>query len=490
MPYYGDAPLIDMQTLDEYETDGKIYRIRNGAQLDGKDYYLSYENNDNNRLITYYDEDHPELAYQMWQVFKKADGSCYLYNIGVRAFIYYNPKKNSNNKDDWYPYFTPENFLMPGVEPFVMVGNQLKRSSGDIGMGSDLGLQNNKGVWMDKKGDTANNQWYFEEYTGSKTFTKLTQLKRAATTTVTAKSYAIPKGYRVAFMLRKLSSYNESWKSHYYNWNSKGGPYTSNANGECYGDGRLNAELNLFPGHFYSSMQYYSMQATDPRIAMFAANGKTYMAFEDGTDCNFNDMIFEVSNGVTLTDEPLVVEPAAYTMCFEDRPGYADYDMNDLVLRATRLSETQIELSVVALGGDDALQIQGLDGSKLASKELHELFGVQAGSGFINTVKGQAWKEPVSEVFTVGKDVSIVDFLKQISLKNVTTDKTISLPAQGEPPFAVIVPLSFQYPLERVCITKAYPQFQQWAQDSTQGTDWYLTLDPDTVYPDMFAEEE
>lgn len=490
LPYYGDAPLVDMDLLSDYQTDGKVYRIRNGAQIDGTDYYLTYENNQNNRLIPFYDEDNAELSYQLWQVFKKADGSCYLYNFGIRAFLYYNIGKNGKN-DDWLPYFTPDNYLTPDCYPFVIEGNHICRSTNTaLRLGSDIGVKDNKGVWTDKTGDAANCEWYFDEYTGSKNMTLLSQLKQAKSNKVQAKSFAIPKGYRVSFMLRKTTSNPDAWKNHYYNWHANGGPYTHNANGECYGDGRLNTELNRFPGHFNSSVKTFSMQEDDPRIAMFTANGKTYMAFEDGSDCNFNDMIFEVSNGVTLTDEPIVVEPAAYTMCFEDRLEHADYDMNDLVLRATRLSETQIQLSVVALGGDDQLQIQVPGSTMLASRELHELFGIKAGEMFINTVKGQEWKEPVSEVFNVEKGTSIVDFLQQITLKNLTTQKTITLPEAGEPPFAIIVPLSFQYPLEHIDITQAYPSFKQWAQDMTQGTDWYKTCEDDKVYPDMFADEE
>mgnify|MGYP006935983637 CR=1 FL=1 len=54
-------------------------------------------------------------------------------------------------------------------------------------------------------------------------------------------------------------------------------------NGCCYGDGRLNTEINQLPGHFGSAHTKYSMELDDPRIAMFEANNKSYMTFEDGS---------------------------------------------------------------------------------------------------------------------------------------------------------------------------------------------------------------
>ena len=50
------------------------------------------------------------------------------------------------------------------------------------------------------------------------------------------------------------------------------------------------------------------MQWTDPRIAIFTANNKTYMCFEDGADCSFCDMIFEIGSGTEQLEENQSVE--------------------------------------------------------------------------------------------------------------------------------------------------------------------------------------
>ena len=131
-----------------------------------------------------------------------------------------------------------------------------------------------------------------------------------------------------------------------------------NSSGCTYGFGELNVEVNHLVDHFFSvidksiSQEVYTSEKGDkvtkqgptangmdwnsPRICMRSINGRTYLCFEEGSDLNFSDMIIEVKTGtkIQLAEVKLDVEPAIYTMCFEDRPAQADYDMNDVVLTA------------------------------------------------------------------------------------------------------------------------------------------------------------
>ena len=133
---------------------------------------------------------------------------------------------------------------------------------------------------------------------------------------------------------------------------------------------------------------------------------------------------------------------------------------------------------------DGKLEIPGYDEAMLASKEVHELFNVTPGSTFINTKTGQDSFEPISEDFEVAADLSIEDFLKTIKLNNLTTGKTITVPTTaGEPPYAIIVPLNFAYPLETVCIKDAYSKFTEWVQTNDQTIYWYLDINTEKVYP-------
>ena len=77
-----------------------------------------------------------------------------------------------------------------------------------------------------------------------------------------------------------------------------------------------------------------------------------------------------------------------YTFCFEDRE-LGDYDMNDVIIKATRINKTTVEYSVVACGAHDQLQIKNINGTTInGNVEVHSLFGL-ANNTFINTEKGQ-----------------------------------------------------------------------------------------------------
>ena len=178
-------------------------------------------------------------------------------------------------------------------------------------------------------------------------------------------------------------------------------------------------------------------------------------------------------------------------MCFEDEPETADYDMNDVVLRGVRLNDEQIEITLIACGANDELIIKGLQNTKrFYNKEIHKFFGVTPGKGFINTVKGEKYFTPVSEVFNIDKNISVEDFLKKVTIYNSTTGKTISMPKDGEAPYAIVVPLNFRYPIERCSIISAYPDFVKWAQNRNEATDWYLNGVENRLYPDMFSTAE
>ena len=291
-------------------------------------------------------------------------------------------------------------------------------------------------------------------------------------------SAIFPKGYKVGFL--NLKTVNV-------------GTYdiTNKIYGCTYGDGRLNYEINHY-GDFLSAMDTSlgglfegGMTWTDPRIAIFTANGKTYMCFEEGSDCNFSDMVIEIGGGLNRIDETPDPGTEVYTMCFEDRPATADYDLNDVVLRCTRKDKTTLILSIVATGALDNVYIHGATGWVHNDKEVHELFGAVDSEGnnhFVNTEKGGNVKDAISAEVTVSETLSIPDYLKNIFIENKSTGKTVGIPQTGEPPYAIIVPGIFEYPLERVCINNAYLKFKNWAQDMTTHTDWYTEPESEKVY--------
>lgn len=291
-------------------------------------------------------------------------------------------------------------------------------------------------------------------------------------------SAIFPKGYKVGFLNLKtvnVGTYN----------------ITDEKYGCTYGDGRLNYEINHY-GSFKSAMDTSlggkyegGMTWTDPRIAIFTANGKTYMCLEEGADCNFSDMLIEIGGGLNVIDETPNPEAEVYTMCFEDRPNTADYDLNDVVLRCSRKDKTTLILSIVATGAQDNVYIHGATGWAHNDKEVHELFGAVDSEGknqFVNTEKGGNVREAITAEVTVSESLSIPSFLKNIFIENRSTGKVVKVPETGQPPFAVIVPEVFKYPLERVCINNAYLKFKNWAQDIITDKDWYTEPETGKVY--------
>ena len=309
-------------------------------------------------------------------------------------------------------------------------------------------------------------------------------------------SPVIPKGYKIGFL----------------NCKNKGNSIYSNSCGCVYGVGDLNVEVNHLIGHFNSAIsnsiaqdvisnengdteKIYGgsangMEWDSPRIAIFNANNRSYLCFEDGADLNFCDMIVEIKQGTNIILETIApeVEPAMYTMCFEDRAETADYDMNDVVLTAKRKNATQIILTLAACGAKDKVVLRGIEGSKILNNgEIHDLLGLTDENAFANTQIGGYSCKGKSETITIGNK-TIVDFLSEIYIENLTTGKTVSMPGKGEPPYAIIVPMRFNYPKEGSSIKKAYPEFLIWAQSAGSSKDWYRSLEGVDRYPTLFMK--
>ena len=267
-------------------------------------------------------------------------------------------------------------------------------------------------------------------------------------------SYQFPKGYKIGFMVRAKTT-------------AEGGK----KQGELYGDGRLNNHINFY-GNFKSS----KLGTDGPRMAWIGVNGKMLLCCESGTDTDFNDIILEIEGGVEPIIPIPVIEENVYTFCFEDTE-LGDYDLNDIVIKAKRLSETQVEYSIVACGANDNLIVMNIGDN--SNKEVHQLFG--SNGGFINTVRGQNY-EPVVGVVTVNKSFSFLDENTQPYIVDKTTNHTVKISKKGEDPHGIMIPYDFRYPLERVCVKNAYSKFNNWGENQVLSTDWYKSPNEDYVF--------
>ena len=279
-----------------------------------------------------------------------------------------------------------------------------------------------------------------------------------------------PVGYKIGFMLRAKTDFKENGKAR--------------KQGELYGDGRLNNQINNYSEcNFKSSIKWSNgaMEVDGPRAGWINLEDKLFLCFESGTDADFNDVILEVEGGI----EPIPFIPDfnydSYTFCFEDRE-VGDYDMNDIVIKATRIDKTTVEYSIVACGANDQLQIRNINGKTIRDdQEVHSLFGVSA-STFINTVKSEKVYPAVTDRVKVDKNFSFLNEDTQLYIYNVTTGKTIKLAKKGEDPHGIMIPYDFKYPVERKCIKDAYGRFNEWGQNRVNSTDWYKYFTPGTVY--------
>ena len=264
-------------------------------------------------------------------------------------------------------------------------------------------------------------------------------------------TFNFPEGYKVGFMVRAKTDREGSKKQ-----------------GELYFDGRLNTNINAWP-NFSSS----KLGATDPRATWFKVNNRILLCWESGTDKDFNDIILEVEGGVNDLELIPEFEYNSYTFCFEDRQ-LGDYDMNDVVIKAVRKSETKVEYSIVACGAYDKLYVRNINSGKIKDDaEIHELFGKTTSNVFINTVNGAEYCEPIKATVTVDKSFSFLEPSTQPYLYDETTGKTIYLSRMGEDPHGIMVPYDFKYPTEKTCIKDAYLEFNNWGINPVTLTNWY-----------------
>ena len=398
-------------------------------------------------------------VYQLTKNYLVADGKGPITVAPVQML-----SSDYSNTSLYYYYFNPSSLEgMTEDQQITFIKNlpKFKCVDGKITKNASGTLTNGK------NGDYFKVHEYILPYYGNVT--------SSTTSDVTVKSFIIPDGYYVGFMLRKtVTDYQDSYTKEndiYKGTNYENGSYTKTNNGEVYADGRLNVQINQYPD--FKSAIAKGMKKDDPRAAVFGANQKAYMMFEDGVDVNYVDMIVEIQGGLYAVDAARQINNNVYTFCFEDR-NLGDYDMNDVVVKAERLNISQVKYTVVACGAYDELYLRNINGNTLnETKEIHSLFGVTNLSTFINTQSKNY--EPVSEVITVDPSFSFTDFSKQIYIFNKTQNYDVKMSQKGEDPHGIMIPSDFAYPVEKTCIKNAYTQFNTWGENPVTSTDWYLS---------------
>ena len=268
LPYYGEPNRligVEGEVKNMCKTDGKLYRFRNGQQLNGESYYMTYlgkTDKNSNKLSTKYGDNDEKVANQLWQIFTDPTGRVLLYNVGSQMYLcpdqvftvmssdVEKAKRNAYilNEEDGSWRFWSHNSWDESLNSYTQC------------IGTDLTVKDSKRVSTNKMvSDGERSKWYLEPYEGSKQIATKEEFVHSTTPLVIkAEGNVIPKGYRVGFMIRKMKG-DQSEKDN----KIAASPY----NGCCYGDKRLNQEINQFPGHFGDVVSKYSMTLDDPRMS-------------------------------------------------------------------------------------------------------------------------------------------------------------------------------------------------------------------------------
>ncbi len=535
LPFYG-APSNYMpkkvMASSLGSSDGKLYRIKNStSQVNGKDYYMTYTSQSNQTMQPRYEDAADNVVNQLWQIFTTSSGYIMLYNVGSKKFMVWTEAGNGDAS-------ITDSYTDASQLYYSYRDNHLYQYNHSW---RGLKFNYNTNWWQEKykvecplrdpiKDTTPGFNWEFEEYNGTKNITPATdaELKKyPSDSDHPTPSAIIEEGYRIGFLLRKEKNSSEMNNQH----------LTESLDGCLYGNGQLNTEINRF-GQFASSTAdatytNYTMNIDDPRIGMFNANGKTYLCFEDGSDAQYSDMIVELGgistssitkesaegpdvqnantviedmegkggSGVFMFDQQPEIPGMAYTMCFEDRPGEADFDLNDVVLRCIRNNNDRslVQFSIVAIGASDELQIGGIEGTPdgkydidLMEDEVHVYFHAEDLKGddrFINTIHGKGDDyTPVSSWYRVNPDLTLPQLLSKIYIINKTRNTTIRVPQTGEAPCALIIPGDFDYPRETQSILGAYSNFLTWVHNVNQYANWTEFENYEVVIQNQFKK--
>ena len=245
------------------------------------------------------------------------------------------------------------------------------------------------------------------------------------------------------------------------------------------------------------------------RVKVFMLNGYVFVACEDGDDWDYNDRIYWMPYGQDRVEKATVVPvkpeptiPQVWTYAWEDNTmegnDRCDYDMNDCVIEVNEKADdpTMLEITIVALGAtrDLWLGFENKNGKSISdyqpvfaegdhsqdANELHKLMNASSGE-MVNTGNGTRTVEPFKATVKkpAGFDFQTCSFVLGAKVRKEMQGAyehdyyMLHVSAAGTDPHGIVIPGKWQWPVERMRVTEAYPDFGKWASDHTQAKDWY-----------------
>ena len=249
--------------------------------------------------------------------------------------------------------------------------------------------------------------------------------------------------------------------------------------------------------------------ADKQRVKVFMLNGYVFVACEDGDDWDYNDRLYWMPYGQDRVEKATVVpvkpeptRPQVWTYAWEDNTmegnDRCDYDMNDCVIEVNEKADdpTMLEITIVALGAtrDLWLGFENKNGKSISdyqpvfaegdhsqdANELHKLMNANSGE-MVNTGNGTRTVEPFKATVKkpAGFDFQTCSFVLGAKVRKEMQGAyehdfyMLHVSAAGTDPHGIVIPGKWQWPVERMRVTEAYPDFGKWASDHTQAKDWY-----------------
>ncbi len=193
----------------------------------------------------------------------------------------------------------------------------------------------------------------------------------------------------------------------------------------------------------------------------------------------------ECSPGIDIVPPtPIYEELKVYTYAFEDQTVGTDYDMNDVVLKvsykvkstnsdgAVEYDKTKLVATLVAAGATYNIKIKIGNTYLFNGDEIHDALHVNRGV-MVNTGNGKAQTAtPISCEVAVPTGFA-GDFTQlPVSIEVLSTGKTYVYPNTDNYPHAVMIPVDWRWPLERIIVTEAYPGTSDAETVTIDGVDY------------------
>lgn len=326
-------------------------------------------------------------------------------------------------------------------------------------------------------------------------------------------TFDFPAGVHIGFFIMKEYADGDNWsgldgatahESWSYSTASLNQKYFNNAAGP-------NQTLKDFWGYRYASPEYTDLDSSTNPFGTPGVNGRVkaitwkyndriLVGFgDDSGDEDLNDFVFWYDSEVDPDEEPEINittsdKETSWIFACEDLGGTFDYDFNDIVWEvAQKYEETKengvvtsttygnIEIRLLAAGGQLPVELV-YNNESLG--EVHQQLAGQAESAIYSPVNVAAPKASVSaKVVKTIQTTSQMNINEMKSLFKVKVSGKdgeayyVTAPDASEhnsgnaKPQMILLPATWEWPIENKCIKDAYPDFTNWANDAT-ANDW------------------